>query len=64
MTKWQHVCNFGLVQACIPRVPCIFRGHLHIRLGAWPDLSGQGSSLSGRTTPTLSIMQYVRRASD
>ncbi|KAL5505968.1 hypothetical protein EMCRGX_G007521 [Ephydatia muelleri] len=27
--------------------------------GAWPDLSGQGSSLSGRTTPTLSIMQYV-----
>ena len=31
---------------------------------AWPDLSGQGSSLSGRTTPTLSIMQYVRRASD
>ena len=34
------------------------------RPGAWPVLSGQGSNLSGRTTPTLSIMQYVRRASD
>ena len=33
------------------------------RPGAWPDLSGQRSSLSGRTTPSLSIMQYVRRAS-
>ena len=51
---------YSIYRGCNGLTPRVAEGQPACQAG----LTGQGSSLSGRTTPTLSIMQYVRRASD